>query len=72
LLWNLSESDARAKADVLERAIDRLTFVFRGQKVSAGASAGVAILGPDAQVGKALEAADAAMYLRKAQRRRGR
>ena len=28
LLWNLSETDARAKAAALEQAIDRLTFVF--------------------------------------------
>ena len=29
LLWNLSETDARAKAALLEETIDRLTFVFR-------------------------------------------
>ena len=28
LLWNLSETDAKAKAASLEEAIDRLTFVF--------------------------------------------
>ena len=28
LLWNLSETDARAKAASLEEAIDRLTFIF--------------------------------------------
>ena len=69
LLWNLSETDARAKAASLEEAIDRLTFVFRGSNVSAGASAGVAILGPHAEAGRALEEADSAMYVRKAQRR---
>ena len=69
LLWNLSETDARAKAASLEEAIDRLTFVFRGNNVSAGASAGVAILGPHAEAGRALEEADSAMYVRKAQRR---
>jgi diguanylate cyclase (GGDEF)-like protein len=69
LLWNLSETDAHAKALSLEQAIDRLTFVFRGRKVRAGASAGVTILGPHAQAGKALEQADSAMYVRKAQRR---
>ena len=36
LLWNLSETDARAKAASLEEAIDRLTFVFRGNKVTRG------------------------------------
>jgi len=69
LLWNLSETDAHAKAASLEQAIDRLTFVFRGRKVTAGASTGVAILGPHAEAGKALEEADSAMYVRKAQRR---
>src|SRR5277367_2606004 len=69
LLWNLSETDARAKAASLEQAVDRLAFVFRGSTITTGASAGVAILGPHAQAGKALEEADSAMYVRKAQRR---
>jgi diguanylate cyclase (GGDEF)-like protein len=69
LIWNLSETDARAKAAALEQAIDGLTFVFDGRAVTAGASAGVAILTPQADVVRALEQADAAMYLRKAQRR---
>jgi diguanylate cyclase (GGDEF)-like protein len=69
LLWNLSETDARAKAASLEQSIDRLTFVFRGRAVTAGASAGVAILGPHAEASRALEEADSAMYVRKAQRR---
>jgi diguanylate cyclase (GGDEF)-like protein len=69
LLWNLSEIDARAKAASLEQAIDQLVFIFRGHTVKAGASAGVAILSPHAEAGKALEQADCAMYVRKAQRR---
>jgi len=69
LLWNLSETDARAKAAALEADIDRLTFSFDGQSVVAGASAGVAILGANAEVGRAMEEADSAMYVRKAQRR---
>jgi diguanylate cyclase (GGDEF)-like protein len=69
LLWNLSETDARAKAASLEQAIDQLSFVFGGRTVSAGASTGVAILGAHTEAGKALEEADRAMYLRKAQRR---
>jgi diguanylate cyclase (GGDEF)-like protein len=69
LLWNLSETDAKAKAASLEQAVDRLTFNFRGRTITAGASAGVAILGPHAEAGRALEEADSAMYLRKAQRR---
>jgi diguanylate cyclase (GGDEF)-like protein len=69
LLWNLSETDAHAKAASLEQAIDRLTFVFRGHTVMAGASAGVAVLGLHTEAVKALEEADSAMYVRKAQRR---
>jgi diguanylate cyclase (GGDEF)-like protein len=69
LLWNLSETDAYAKAATLEQAVDGLSFVFRGRRISAGASAGVAVLGAHAEAGRALEEADSAMYVRKAQRR---
>jgi diguanylate cyclase (GGDEF)-like protein len=69
LLWNLSETDAKAKAVIFEQAIDDLSFVFRGQQVSAGASAGVALLGAQSDAVRALEEADAAMYVRKAHRR---
>ena len=69
LLWNLSQTDARAKAAALEEAIDRLTFVFRGSQISAGASAGVAILTAHSDADRVLEEADRAMYVRKAQRR---
>jgi diguanylate cyclase (GGDEF)-like protein len=69
LLWNLSETDACAKAALLEQSIDRLNFSFGGRTVTAGASAGVALLGPHTEAGKALEEADRAMYVRKAQRR---
>lgn len=69
LLWNLTETDVKAKAAALEQAIDELSFVFAGKRVNAGASAGVALLGAHADAGRALEEADAAMYVRKAQRR---
>jgi diguanylate cyclase (GGDEF)-like protein len=69
LLWNLSETDMRVKTAALEQAIDGLNFVFGGQRVTAGASAGVAILDIHAEAGRALEEADRAMYVRKAQRR---
>jgi diguanylate cyclase (GGDEF)-like protein len=69
LLWNLSETDAKAKAAALEQAIDELTFTFDGQVAAAGASAGVATLGQQTEAGRALEEADRAMYVRKAQRR---
>ncbi|RZN08947.1 GGDEF domain-containing protein [Bradyrhizobium genosp. SA-3] len=69
LLWNLSETDAKAKAAILEQAIDELSFTFQGRHVAAGASAGVALLGAQSDAGRALEEADAAMYVRKAHRR---
>jgi len=69
LLWNLSEVDAREKAIALERAIDDLRFTFGNTTVRAGASAGVAILDLRAEAQSALDAADRAMYVRKAQRR---
>ncbi len=69
LLWNLSETAAHAKAAALEADIDRLSFEFSGRTVATGASAGVAILGPNSDVALALAKADRAMYLRKAQRR---
>ncbi|HEY8336573.1 MAG TPA: GGDEF domain-containing protein [Tardiphaga sp.] len=69
LLWNLGEADAQVKAAALEAAIDQLTFVFRESRVSAGASAGVALLGPGVDATVALAQADRAMYARKKQRR---
>src|SRR3954454_16254537 len=65
LLWHLSETDAKVKAAALEDAVDRLSFSFGGGTVKAGASAGVALLGPHSEAGRALEEADRAMYLRK-------
>jgi len=69
LLWNLNETEARAKAAALEQAIDRLAFLFGKSTIMAGASTGVAMLGTQADTAKSLEAADSAMYVRKAQRR---
>ena len=69
LLWNLTETDALAKAAALEEAIDRLTFVFRSHSVVAGASTGVALIDAAADAASVMEAADRAMYVRKAMRR---
>ncbi|WP_024574307.1 MULTISPECIES: GGDEF domain-containing protein [unclassified Afipia] len=72
LLWNLTQADAQAKAAALEQAIDQLTFVFKGRPVVAGASAGVALIGAADSAADVMEAADRAMYARKALRRGGR
>ena len=69
LLWNLSETDARAKAAVLEQAVDALGFRFGGSEVRIGASVGMAILDTHSDLRTVLEQADSAMYARKAQRR---
>jgi diguanylate cyclase (GGDEF)-like protein len=69
LLWNLSETDAHAKAAALEEDIDRLGFAFAGSIVATGVSAGVAILNAHSEAASALAEADRAMYVRKAQRR---
>ncbi|CCD99219.1 putative diguanylate cyclase (GGDEF) (modular protein) [Bradyrhizobium sp. STM 3809] len=69
LMWHLSETDARVKAASLEAAIDKLSFTFGDQTVRAGASAGVALLDKRVNPVRALEEADRAMYIRKAQRR---
>jgi len=69
LLWNLSETDARAKAVMLEQAIDSLRISFGGSTMKSGASVGVAILDSHSEMRTALEQADSAMYVRKAQRR---
>ena len=69
LLWNLTQADALAKAQALEDAIDRLTFVLKGRSVVAGASAGIALIGPNDVAALAMEAADRAMYARKSARR---
>jgi diguanylate cyclase (GGDEF)-like protein len=69
LLWNLTETDAHAKAAALEEEIDRLSFAFAGSTVTTGVSAGVALLGPHSEAARAVAEADCAMYLRKAQRR---
>lgn len=69
LLWNLSETDAHAKAAALEEDIEQLSFAFAGSTVATGVSAGVTILGSHSEAAKALADADRAMYVRKAQRR---
>ncbi|WP_371745097.1 diguanylate cyclase domain-containing protein [Bradyrhizobium sp. U87765 SZCCT0109] len=72
LLWNLTEADALAKAAALEDAVDALSFVFRGQPMTAGASSGIAVLTAADDAQGALERADLAMYARKAARRLAR
>ena len=69
LLWNLSEADAFAKAAALEAGIDGLVTIYRGHRIAAGASTGVALIAADDDAASVLERADKAMYARKQQRR---
>jgi diguanylate cyclase (GGDEF)-like protein len=69
LLWNLSKADAVAKAAALEASVDRLAVAFDGHMISAGISAGVMDIDPQAEAAEVLSRADAAMYARKVARR---
>jgi diguanylate cyclase (GGDEF)-like protein len=68
LLWNLSESAARAKALALEDMIARLEIQHGSEVLSIGASAGVAILGSSDSLDDLIGRADMDMYVRKQQR----
>jgi diguanylate cyclase (GGDEF)-like protein len=70
LLWNISEQDARAKAAALEAAAYAAPVVWGRSTLAVGASAGVTSCGPTDAAGEVLTRADAAMYARKAERRR--
>ncbi|WP_107357605.1 GGDEF domain-containing protein [Rhodopseudomonas palustris] len=69
LLWNLDETDARAKAFGLETAVDELAIRYGDQTIEVGISAGVAMLTPEMDAAEAFAVADQAMYVRKAERR---
>jgi len=68
LLWNLSESAARAKALALEDMIARLEIRHGTEVLSIGASAGVAMLGASDSHDDLIGRADMDMYVRKQQR----
>ena len=72
LLWNIDASDAAAKALVLEAAIGAAKVAWDTGTLSVDASAGVAVLGPADTPAEILARADAAMYARKAERRKRR
>jgi diguanylate cyclase (GGDEF)-like protein len=68
LLWNLSETDALAKAAALEAAVYATPVRFGPSTLVVGASAGTAFIGPLDTPAEALARADAAMYARKAEK----
>jgi diguanylate cyclase (GGDEF)-like protein len=65
LLWNLLESDARAKAHKFETKIASLQIQLATNSVSVGASAGVAMLQATDTPSEVIARADADMYSRK-------
>lgn len=68
LLWNLDETSAAQKAELLEKEIAALAVPFDGATLSAGASVGAAMLGALDSPAEAMARADQAMYARKAVR----
>jgi diguanylate cyclase (GGDEF)-like protein len=69
LLWNLSGTDAAAKAAALEQVIYATPVRWGASTLVVGASAGVAPVGPLDTPAELLARADAAMYARKEERR---
>lgn len=68
LLWNLDCSQAVAKARALEAAVARMAVDHAGLGLSVDASAGIAMLDPAEDAPAMIARADAAMYVRKAER----
>jgi diguanylate cyclase (GGDEF)-like protein len=65
LLWNVSEANARRKAQALEHMIAALEFYCSGESLSVGASAGLAMLKETDACNEVMARADASMYARK-------
>ncbi len=71
LLWNVGGAAAARKARALETAVYACPTVWGASTLAVGASAGLARLGALDTPAELLARADAAMYARKAERRRG-
>jgi diguanylate cyclase (GGDEF)-like protein len=69
LMWNVSESQAAAKARELEAVIAAVSAGEGAACYSVGASAGVVLLSGDVTSAEISDAADKAMYARKRERR---
>src|SRR5258706_11604412 len=69
ILWNMNESDARAKAASLEQAIDDLSFTFRDRTVTAASATAEGLPLPQNEGRRPAEKTDSGMYLGKGQRR---
>jgi diguanylate cyclase (GGDEF)-like protein len=69
VLWHVDGRLAAAKARELETLIGQVTLAHGAARLSVGASAGVALLTDHATPAQMIDAADKAMYARKAQKR---
>ncbi len=69
LLWNVSAPAAAAKAIALETAVYSTPVTWGRSTLVVGASAGMALLGALDSPGDVLARADAAMYVRKSERK---
>ncbi len=65
LVWNVSESDAAAKATALEDKVESLQIAWRSAPLITSISAGFAMLQPADTPQLLLDRADRAMYARK-------
>jgi diguanylate cyclase (GGDEF)-like protein len=70
LLWNLSDENAASKALALEADLAATSIPWSGITLSAAASAGIAALSANDTPAGVIARADAAMYARKAARKR--
>lgn len=69
ILWNLNEAQAEAKARALETMISDSPFEQKGKRYALGLSAGLTMLTPEDTSEAAIARADAAMYVRKKERK---
>ena len=67
--WRMERGRGGSKATDLEAKIEQVRLPFGAAMLSAGASAGVAMLDPNADVAGTIDAADKAMYARKRERK---
>lgn len=72
ILWKVDEAAARQKAVALEAAVASSPVATEAATLALGVSIGVAMLQPADTTDSALARADAAMYVRKAERRTSR
>jgi len=69
LMWNAAKPQAMMRARDLEVRIEGIALAWGGERLSVGASVGVAVLHGDLTTAALVDLADKAMYARKSERR---